>query len=96
MELAIEKINEVIDSILTNWINEDEIIRSKNGKIWRILTDYESPLWLANFYSSKYLTFKKLITLEKWVSNYEKIKKKDIDKEIHLLEKNKRYTFYIK
>lgn len=96
MELAIEKINEVIDSILTNWINEDEIIRSKNGKIWRILTDYESPLWLANFYSSKYLTFKKLITLEKWVSNYEKIKKKDIDKVLPLLEKNKRYTFYIK
>ena len=61
-----------------------------------MLTDYETPLWLASFYSSKYLIFKKLITLEEWVSNYEKLEKKDIDKLLPLLTEDKRYTFYIK
>lgn len=96
IELALEKINEVINSILINWINKDEISRAKNNIIWRMLTDYETPLWLASFYSSKYLIFKKLITLEEWVSNYEKLEKKDIDKLLPLLTEDKRYTFYIK
>ena len=96
IEVALEKINEVINSILINWINKDEISRAKNNIIWRMLTDYETPLWLASFYSSKYLIFKKLITLEEWVSNYEKLEKKDIDKLLPLLTEDKRYTFYIK
>ena len=66
IEMTLEKINEILDKIIINWIDD------------------------------KYLQFNKIITLDEWINSFEQVKKKDIENMLPLLEKDKRYTFYIK
>ena len=96
IEMTLEKINEILDKIIINWIDDDEINRIKNGQIWNTIISYETPQRLSDFYSSRYLQFNKIIPLDKWINSYEQVKKKDIENMFPLLEKDKRYTFYIK
>ena len=96
IEMTLEKINEILDKIIINWIDDDEINRIKNGQIWNTITYYETAQRLSDFYSLKYLQFNKIITLDEWINSFEQVKKKDIENMLPLLEKDKRYTFYIK
>ena len=96
IEMTLEKINEILDKIIINWIDDDEINRIKNGQIWNTIISYETPQRLSDFYSSRYLQFNKIIPLDEWINSYEQVKKKDIENMFSLLEKDKRYTFYIK
>ena len=96
IEMTLEKINEILDKIIINWIDDDEINRIKNGQIWNTIISYETPQRLSDFYSSRYLQFNKIIPLDEWINSYEQVKKKDIENMFPLLEKDKRYTFYIK
>ncbi len=96
IEMTLEKINEILDKIIINWIDDDEINRIKNGQIWNTIISYETPQRLSDFYSSKYLQFNKIIPLDEWINSFEQVKKKDIENMFSLLEKDKRYTFYIK
>ena len=96
IEMTLEKINEILDKIFINWIDDDEINRIKNGQIWKTIIAHETAQKLSDFYSSKYLQFNKIITLDEWINSYEQVKKKDIENMLPLLGKDKRYTFYIK
>ena len=96
IEMTLEKINEILDKIIINWIDDNEINRIKNGQIWNTITYYETAQRLSDFYSLKYLQFNKIITLDEWINSFEQVKKKDIENMLPLLEKDKRYTFYIK
>ncbi len=96
IEITLEKINEIIDKIIINWIDDNETTRIKNGQIWNTILAYETAQNLSNFYCLRYLQFKKIITLDEWINSYEQVKKEDIENMLPLLKKDKRYTFYIK
>ena len=92
----LEKINEVIDDLLKNWITEQELNSIKNNKRWNMLIDYETPFKVSDFVADHYITLNKIVFPEDRAEEFSNVTMKDVKDILPLLEKNNRYTFYIK
>lgn len=92
----IEKINEVIDDLLKNWITENELNSIKNSKRWNMLIDYEVPIKVADFVADNYVTLNKIVFPEDKAEEFSGVTIEDVEQLLSLLKRENRYTFYIK
>ena len=92
----LEKINEVIDELLEFWIEENELESIKNSKKWSMLINYETSSRIADFVADQYITLDKIIFPEDRAKEFSKIRMEDVEGILPLLERDNRYTFYIK
>lgn len=92
----LEKINEVIDDLISCWIEEKELNSIKNSKKWSMLIDYETPSRVADFVADNYVTCNKIIFPEDRAKEFENVRMEDVMKLLPLLKRENRYTFYIK
>ena len=92
----IEKINEVIDELLESWIEENEFNSIKNGKKWSVLINHETPSGIADFVANQYITLDKIVFPEDRAQEFSEVTIKDVEWILPLLERENRYTFYIK
>lgn len=92
----LEKMNEVIDDLLKNWITEKELNNIKNNKRWNMLIDYETPANVADFVADHYITLNKIVFPEDKAEEFSNVTMKDVEEILSLLERENRYTFYIK
>jgi len=92
----LEQINEVIDDLLKNWITENEVNSIRNGKRWNMLIDYETTVKVADFVANNYITLGRIVFPENRAEEFSKVEMKEIEDLLPLLEKDNRYTFYIK
>lgn len=92
----LEKINEVIDDLLKNWIGEAELKNIINGKRGSMLLNYETPVKVADFVADNYIMLNKVIFPEDRAEEFSNVTMKDIEDVLPLLERENRYTFYVK
>jgi len=92
----LEKINEVIDDLLKNWVTKEEFNSIKKSKRWSMLINYETPSKVADFLADNYVTIDKIVFPGERAEEYSNIIMKSIEDLLPLLEKDNRYTFYIK
>ena len=92
----LEKINEVLDDLLKNWVSENELNKIKNSKRWFMFINYETPSRVADFVADQYITLDKIVFPEESAIEFSRVTMEDIDKVLPLLKRENRYTFYIK
>ena len=92
----LEEINEVIDELMKSWITESELNSIKNSKRWNMLVDYEASAKIADFVADHYITLNKIVFPEDRAEEFSNVTMKDVEEILPLLERENRYTFYIK
>ena len=96
LSFGLEKINEVIDDLVENWLDEIELKNIINGKKWSMLINYETPSKIAEFVADQYITLGKIVFPEERAQEFSKVTMEDIERILPLLKRENRYTFYIK
>ena len=96
LSFGLEKINEVIDDLVENWLDEIELKNIINGKKWSMLINYETPSKIADFVADQYITLGKIVFPEESAQEFSKVTKENVEGILPLLKRENRYTFYIK
>ena len=61
-----------------------------------MLIDYETPANVADFVADHYITLNKIVFPEDKAEEFSNVTMKDVEEILSLLERENRYTFYIK
>ena len=91
----VDKINEILDKIISNWVSLEQLQKAKSYFIWKTKMWIETSDEMTNFILSDYLSLDRVVSLDEIIEKIKAVTQDDIKQVMDILKKENRYLYYL-